>query len=445
LQAINAMIVVFGPTAFALRFLPAVGGTLALVTTYLFARQVAGKRVAILAVFLLAVSHTHLHFSRTAAVIYIQGTWLIPLEFYLLLSGLEKRSSWRVALAGIILAVHMSIYISAQIALGVIIVYMLVAFFWLKDSFRPAWRQALVFWGGFLTVFIPEASYMLRQPSEFFSRFNAEGTINSGWLAGEMLLTGKPAFLILCERVVHAFLSLIYYPAYEFYGSFIPIISLVTAVLFILGLGYILVRARSLNLLLLNGYFWGMTFAVGLFAIPPAADSYRMLVALPAVFLIAAIALDQVMVRLGAGIDVRPFQYVTVVSFLLTGLLAYNVWVYFFDFVGQCRYGGDMQTRFASYLGSYVQGVKSEANIYLLGGGVYHVGTHESVDYLTQKRQIFNIEDPLDSLNPVSGETLIASPERIGELHSWARGHPGGQLNFFYDCQKAIMLVYQVP
>ncbi|RPH58005.1 MAG: hypothetical protein EHM81_10780, partial [Chloroflexi bacterium] len=127
LQAINFAISWLGASPFSLRLLPAIAGTLAILSTYLFSRQVAGKRAALITAMLLAFSHTHIHFSRTVAVSYIQGTWLIPLELYLLLSGLEKRSSWRAALGGVFLAFHMSIYISAQIIAGILLVYALVA------------------------------------------------------------------------------------------------------------------------------------------------------------------------------------------------------------------------------------------------------------------------------------------------------------------------------
>lgn len=445
LQLINAMVIAFGSNAFALRLLPAIGGSLALLTTYRLARHLTNKNVALIAMFLLAVSHTHMHFSRTAAVTYIQGTWLIPLELYFFISAVEKRSSWRAALSGIILAIHMSIYISAMMVVGIVIAYLLVAFFWLKKNIRPAWRQIMVFWAGFLIVLIPEGSYILRQTNQFMSRFNAEGTFSSGWLANEIVITGKSGATILFDRVVHAFLSLIYYPAFEFYGSYIPIISMVTAVLFIMGLVCILIRARSLKMLLLNGYFWGATAAVGLFAIPPSADSYRMLVALPAAIIIAAIGLDQILTRLGIGIKTRPFHYATITSVIMVSLFIFNIWAYFFDFIGQCRYGGDVQTRFASYVGKYAQKISRETNIYLLSNEIYRIGTHDSVNFLAGNRPITNVDDPMDDFEPVSGEIIIANPDRIGELRAWSRTHPGGELQYIFDCQKEIMLVYKVP
>lgn len=444
LQAINFSFGLFGVSAFALRLPAAIAGSLAIFTTYLFARHVAGRRIALLTIFLLATSHTHINFSRTVAVSYIQGTWLLPLEFYFLLSGLEKRSAWRSALSGVIVAIHLSVYISAQMALGLMLIYQLFAFLWLKKPDRPGWRQIVAFWGGFFISAIPEILYIFRAPDEFFNRLNENGSY-SGWLALESLSTGKPAAQILVERVIHAFLSMIYYPSIEFYGSLTPVLSFTSAVLFLLGLGYIFLHARSAKFLLLNGYFWGIIVSIGLFAIPPASDSYRVLIALPAALLIAALALDQILEKLGLGWQLRPRHYTAISAILLLSLFVFNYWVYFFDFAGNCRYGGDQETRFASYLGTYVKSVNSESSIYLLSDEIYRYGTHASVDFLTGRRAIINLPDSLDSLAFVSHETLIAGPSRAEELRAWARAHPGGDLHLEYDCKNLLLLAYQLP
>jgi len=445
LQAINLIVSLFGQTAFSLRLLPAIAGTIAVISIYLLARQIAGQRVALLSAFILAITHTHIHFSRTAAVSYIQGTWLIPLEMYFFLSGLEKRSAWRTSLAGILLAIHMAVYLSAQIMVGVYAVYTVVAFFLLKEQFRPAWRQVLTFWGGFLFMFIPEGFYMFRNPAEFLSRMNAEGTFNSGWLTNEIILTGKSTAQILFERVIHAFLSLIYYPAIDFYGSPVPMLGLFSAGLFLIGLAYALVQTRSLKFLLLNGYFWGATVAIAVFAIPPSADTYRMLVALPPAVIMVALALEQVLEKVGITWQQKPYRYAFLVAIVLGSLLVNNLWVYYFDFLGKCRYGGDPQTRFASFLGSYVREIDSEADIYLLSNDTFRYGSHDSVNFLTGNRPIINIDQPVTTLTPVSGETIIAPGDRIEELRAWAREHPGGHLHFQYDCEKPILLAYQIP
>ena len=145
---------------------------------------------------------------------------------------------------------------------------MLVAFLFFRSWFRAAGRRILAFWGGFAILLIPEAAYILQQPNEFFARLGANGTFQTGWLSQTMASTGQSAIQILAGRVAHAFLSLIYYPALDFYGSPTPPLTLISATLFLIGLGVSLWRTRSLNFFILNGYFWGFTLAVGIFAIP---------------------------------------------------------------------------------------------------------------------------------------------------------------------------------
>jgi hypothetical protein len=368
----------------------------------------------------------------------------VPLELYLLLSGLEKRQAWRTALSGVILAIHFSVYLTAQVVTAMILVYMLIAFLFLRSWFRPAWREALAFWGGLFITLMPEFFYVLRTPEQFLNRLAQDGTF-SGWLDSTMQTTGQSAFQLLAQRVIHAFLSLIYYPAHDFYGSPVPMLSMIAASMFLLGLGLSLWRTKSPKYLLLNGNFWAATLAVGIFAVPPSADSYRMLMALPAAIIMAAIGLDQVLEYFGIGWEQARGAYGVIVGAVLTSLLIFNLWTYYGDFAGQCRYGDNLAGRFASYLGGYVKTVGSQSDIYLLSNDIYSYGTHASTYFLSQSRPVTNLPDPIDSVQFVKGETIIANPDRIPELLAWAHAHPGGNLQYQYDCTRTILVAYQVP
>ena len=221
--------------------------------------------------------------------------------------------------------------------------------------------------------------------------------------------------------------------------------AMIVSVLFLIGLAVSLLRTRLREYLLLNGYFWGATLSVGLFAIPPSADSYRMLMAFPAALIMCAIGLDQVLEIFGIGWANAKKMYIASVSFVLLSLLILNMWTYFGDFAGQCRFGGNLAGRFASYLGSYVKTLESESSVYLLSDGQFFYGSHASTDFLSQLRPIINHPDPLDSLHAIHGETIIANPDRIKELEDWVRLHPGGKVHYVYDCQNTILMAYQVP
>jgi hypothetical protein len=67
------------------------------------------------------------------------------------------------------------------------------------------------------------------------------------------------------------------------------------------------------------------------------------------------------------------------------------------------------------------------------------------VDFLSDKRAVTNFPDPVDTLIPVSGDIVIANPNRIEELAAWARQHPGGEFHQESDCENKILLVYKLP
>ncbi len=445
LQLINFSLKVFGINAFALRLLPAIGGVLAVPCIYLLARQFGGRRIALIAATLVTFSHSHIHFSRIASVIYIHGVWLAPLELYFLLTGLAKRQSWRAALAGILLAIHFSVYLTAQIVAAMLIVYFVLGFLFYREWFKPRTGQVAVFLGGFFTTILPAGFYFIQEPGEFLSRLGADGTFQSGWLEITMQDTGKTAFELLLGRVTHAFLSLTYYPALDFYGSPAPMLSMISSTLFLIGLGIALWRIRQPSYLLLNGYFWSATIAVGIFAIPPGADSYRMLMTLPAALIMAAIGLNEIFQIFGVSLERARTAYIVSVSAILVSLMFYNLWTYYADFAGQCRFATNTAGRFASYLGSEVARIESENQVYLLSDEIFSHGTHPSSFFLSKSRSIVNFPESVNQLNPVSGEVIIAPPSRIEELELWAREHPGGELHYKYDCTDPILLMYQVP
>jgi hypothetical protein len=446
LQGINLFLTYFGATPFALRLAAAIGGTLAIPAVYLLARQISGTRIAFIAASLIAISHDHLHFSRTVAVAYIQGTWLIPLEFYFLLSGISKRSSWRTAIAGMLLALHYSVYLDAQIVTALVIVYMLIAFVFLRSWIKPALRQVAVFWGGFAIMFLPELAFIVEHPGDFFNRLAKDGMFQTNWLPTEIANTGNNVYQILAQRIVHVFLSMIYYPAFDFYGASVPVLSLISAVLFLLGLGILLWKTNSPGFLLLNGQFWSGVLAIALFSLPASADSYRLLIVLPTAVIMMAVALDYILGIQGVAWSQARGSYITIVTVALASLLVFNLWTYYVDFAAQCKYGSDDgPTRFASYLGNYARSVDRGDEIYLLSDQVYKAGTHQSVDFLSGKRIITNFTDPITSLQAKAGAVVIASPNRIAELQAWAETHMDGKVYTEYDCGSLMLYTFQFP
>ena len=138
-------------------------------------------------------------------------------------------------------------------------------------------------------MFLPELTFILQHPEDFFNRLSKDGMFQNNWLPQEIANTGNNVYQILAQRIVHVFLSMIYYPAFDFYGASVPVLSLISAVLFLLGLGILLWKTNSPGFLLLNGQFWSGVLAIAIFSLPASADSYRLLIVLPAAAIMMAV------------------------------------------------------------------------------------------------------------------------------------------------------------
>ena len=101
-------------------------------------------------------------------------------------------------------------------------------------------------------------------------------------------------------------------------------LSMISATLFLLGLFVSLWRTREPGYLLLNGYFWGGTLSVGIFAVPPSADSYRMLVAIVPAFVMASIGLEHLLEMIGVGWKNTRVAYLVSTGAVLISLLFFK-------------------------------------------------------------------------------------------------------------------------
>ena len=136
-----------------------------------------------------------------------------------------------------------------------------------------------------------------------------------------------------------------------------------------------------------------------------------MLIVLPAALLVSAVAVDETLEMIGAGWSRARSVYMFVTSGLLIGLVMINLWAYYGDFVGQCRYGGDLAGRFAAYLGDYAQSAQQGSQVYLLSDDVFLYGTHASATFLSGGRTITNVPEPIEGWPGVAGDTVSASPD----------------------------------
>jgi hypothetical protein len=448
----------WGQNKLGLRFIPALGGTLAIPAIYLLTHRLLNARYAIIAALLLAVSHAHIHFSRTAAVGYQQDTWLAPLELYCFLRGLEDRNRNWLVMGGILLGLHFNVYFSAQILIPLTVVFLVTAAIIhpphivknatttlrLSLPIRENLRNMPWFFGSILILIFPSLVWIYSHPNDFLARWTKEGLFQSGWLVDQMMNTGKSAFMILLERLIHVCQAIFILPFQDFYWAPAPVLDLITSILFIVGAFLAIRRTRDPKILLLNGWFWSGVVSIAFFAIPPSADSYRLFMVLPAMCVLAALGWAHItsLAKRLANVQQKTIVAWTVVLILLVA--AINLKTYYVDFGRSCRYDGpDFSARRASLLGDYLHSVPAFDHAFLLND-TFSYGVFPSTDYLSGSIPMANLPAPFVMPDTHGSTLFILVPSREADRVILSQIAPGGTSTRITDCGNLMFLAYRV-
>ncbi|MHB0869054.1 MAG: glycosyltransferase family 39 protein [Chloroflexota bacterium] len=441
--------IVLGPTPFAMRLMSALPGTLTVPLVYLLGRRLFGCRVAMVSAVLLAVSHFHLHFSRVVVTGGIVDALFATLAVYFLYRGIDRGKPLDFVLCGLTVALHLYFYMGARLIALVIPAYLVCLLVVDRRRVAANGQNLLLLLGSFLIVGAPMVLWVQSHPEEFMARTNQVGVIQSGWLAQESLRTGRGELLLLWDQFVKAMLAFVHYPALAFYDSTVPMFDFLTSMPLVLGLAYSVARTFDRRFLLLNVWFL-MAVGFGRVAVvSPEQGAYRILIVMPAAAIMAAVALSKLVERGTEGFEKKRLAANLLLALFLTAVAAYNVNYYFREWASAGTYA-DTSTRLASIMGKYLGTLDRDYKGYLFGAPVILYGIHPSVDFLSGRLPMQNVNEPLRAepafVDRNRSAVFLFIPQREPELSLVQRYFPGGTRRELYDQgRKLVMIVYEVP
>jgi 4-amino-4-deoxy-L-arabinose transferase-like glycosyltransferase len=195
LQTIS--ILLFGRTAFALRVVSAVVGTLTVPALYLLVRRLGGWRLALFAAGVLAVTYWHVHVSRLGYRA-ISLPLVECLAWWALWNGSQRRDWHWLGAGGAFVGVSLYTYSTARVFPLAVMLW----FLWLAAR-RREWQDLtrLVLVGvAALLVFSPLGWYFLQHPDEFLARVAQVIVLSPG-----VSHSSQPALLVGAERTLGMF------------------------------------------------------------------------------------------------------------------------------------------------------------------------------------------------------------------------------------------------
>lgn len=388
---VTACFLLFGASTQTIHLTSALVGILTIPAVYLVAEELFADEQGLLkrfggltAAFTVAISYWHLNWSR-----YGVRAILVPLfaasTFYFLWRGLRGKNRWAFGMCGVSLGLSMYTYQAARL-LPVLIV---VGFFCVirehKTITRQDWRNFVVVAGIALLVFAPLGHYFLTHPGSFSQRIEQAFVVEETQDTADKLRS-------LLDQLTRALLAFNFAGDREPYSTIPgrPSLNPFFSVLFFLGVGIILARAKQPSYLFLLAWLGVMFIPAAVAGKAPTAK--RAIGTLPAVAMLIAIGalvpwqfLHRWSVNrrssLSKGIE-------TAWTVLLVGSFIYSVIVTYRDYFVTWASNPGMFTHFEvgiSAIGEYIGELPPDEQVYISPelpahpGIRFHSGLREGV------------------------------------------------------------------
>lgn len=424
-------VALFGNTSFGLRLVWVLVGTASVLVTFLLVRELKGTRMALFTAALVATYHYHIHYSRLGSN-QISDTLLVGLTLLFLMRGYSRGKWLDWALAGVVAGIGQYFYAGGRLAL--ILALLLVIYLWIQDRFKIT-RGQLIGLGIFIIAALvaggPMFAYAINHPNDYNARANQIGILQSGWLANEVLQTGKSQAEILLDQFWRAALAFNAYPDRTgWYGLDAPLLDRLSGTLFILGIfSATLWSLRDKRLAPMAAWWWSAILTGGMLTDTTPSSQRLITTSIPAMFFVAW-AIEHFVSALGKRLPQVIATAVGAAVVLLLGIISVNL--YFNEYTPQRLFAGE-HALIGTMLSEHVlQDLEPDTQIYFFGAPRMY-GNIGTMRYLLADIPKIDVLEPLENRfepDPAPDRNtllFVFLPERTNELAWVQEAYPEGQ------------------
>jgi 4-amino-4-deoxy-L-arabinose transferase-like glycosyltransferase len=424
---------VFGETVYGLRMSSVIVGTLTLVPFYFLTRMLFNRTTALLATFLLAVSHPFIALNRLG-INYTQTTLFEVTTFYFLFRGLRSRKWWDYAACGLFLGAGLYLYYASRLVPFIVLGFLFCGCILDRSFLRQHWRGMAVVWLAAALIFAPMGVYFLQNPWHFMSRTTHVFALNSqGWVDTPYPQSDAVQTLI---RQAARVLPLFNYGGDTSgqYGYTGPLLDFITSILFLLGMGYSIAHASRPRHFFLLIWFWATLIVGGILTLP-APFVPRLAGMLPVLAIFAAVAADA---TLNLFTETWKQKNATravlgVLVALTLGVTAFlNYDTYFNKYLHTIQ--GWAMREPATAIARYAESLGDDYEIYLLGEPKLYV-RHGTIRFIARSMIGIDVLDPAQYIPlRAQGEknaAYVLLPSHLHHLSSLQQYYPRGVVRNF--------------
>lgn len=455
-----------GDDLFGLRLSSVVIGLLSLALMYLLAREFAGRRVAFVATALLTVSHLHIQFSRSG-IHYIHALFAVELTLWLLVRALRDRSAVAAVLAAVAMSLSAQVYFSARLVF--VIVPLFVVGLLLFNRRLLSGRVPTLGWliAGVLAALGPLIAYFSANSASLNSRTNEVLILNqTPWMRAHLIeqfgTADIPTALLRQLAAVPLIPTGVADQSTQ-YGPHYSLLDIAVATLVTVGFFYALLRLRQPVYLLLSIWITGTVIFGGVLTMD-MPDWQRLLVMLPALCLLAALLLEDILHHVEHGVVAladrlpalrlprsAPMLAATLLALALVGANAnWNIQRYFVDYPAQTNHDPWWTTY--TDIGRYLGTLPTDTHFILFSGGDL-IADYATLRYLgpgITGTHVATTDELVDALANSPGPTVtIVTLDRVGDVEQALTREkslpPGSFAPYFTANHTATFYIFTLP
>jgi len=434
----------FGQNIPALRFSSIFAGSVTVGVIYVVAKALFGQRVGLYSAIFLSAYHFHHNFSRIGLNNIWDGLWFLSV-LGALWFGLHRGKRWAFIISGLALGFSQYFYVTSRLLLALVPAWLLIIFLFDRSRFKKLWPDILLLGITATVVVIPLAGYYIQNPSEYLAPL-VRVSIMDDWLVHEMGKVGKPGWLILLQQLGLSFLGLVNVPLRAWYTPGVPLLRLPSAILFLVGLGVLILKPKDNRFHLLALWITAICIPGGLSESVPAAQRYVALA--PALAIMVGFGLDEIAVQLGQLI--KRFKGIINLAALLAIIILSvgELNFYFFVYTPKSEFGG-ANSLVAQRLADTLQDKSPDWEVLFWGYprmGYYSI---PSLQYLVPEINGLDMNAPWRSSQnpqPTSDHLIfVFLPDHEHQIPDVQADYPGGNLIQEFDRSgRSLYWLYEV-
>jgi len=419
-------ILIFGKNFFAIRLVSAIEGTLAILCLYQLARELFGRRVAILAAgFLVAFSY-HLQFSRIG-VNNIMDSLTVCLALWLTTRAINKGRISDYFWGGLVSGLAFYTYVGSRLVLGLALFLLLYTVIRQRGFLRSKLIHLAIFFVSAILALTPLVYFFIRHPDIFMTRLGQENIFMNQWLVNESQRTGASITRVLWKQFTNTVLVFISQPAIgNFFNSSQPYLSVLGSIFFVFGLVYALVKIGEQRMVIVLAWFWSVIFLGGVFTLSPPANT-RLLMTSPAVAIFLALGITRFFGVLNHMNLLGP-RWQTILSVCLLVILGIQNVVYYFGAYRSQNYFQDATGEFSEKFGLELSQLGPGYDYYLFGLPRIFAAFPTVIFLCPENNMVDLNRDMIDTLALTEGKSnvFVSIPENRSDLERIEEKYPGG-------------------